>query len=148
MSAVRVYVRGIDKVKSLRTVIGCYDIKCISILYRYPFKSLTKVLRKFILGITQFLWHTAPEIISECSIHHRGKGHLTQRPYRPGSLSRRKELRISIHVCCVCVNIPAVKGLVNLCLQVFIIHLCHPIEVREFSVDVVYDLGFRRMFGE
>ena len=46
------------------------------------------------------------------------------------------------------VKVTAVKGFVDLDLEVSVIDLSDPVEVRQLHVDVIDDLGFCRRLGE
>ena len=134
--------------EGLLAVVCLDNVQRIPVLDGHVLQSLADLLGEFILGIPDLLWHTAAEVISKGSVHHCGEGHLAQSPYRPCPLCRGEEFRVGVDMPCMGMKVTAVKGFINLGLQVLVIDLSDPVEVRQLHVDVVDDFGFRRRLGK
>ncbi len=129
-------------------VICLYDIEGVPVLYRDMFKPSADLLGELILGVLDFLRHPASEIIPERAVHHPCERHLAECPDRPGPLGWGEEFRVCVDVGRMGVDVTAVQGFVNLRLEVTVIDLRSPVEVRQLHIDVVNYLRLGRGLGE
>lgn len=134
--------------KSIRGIVAGNHIERIAVLDRHVLQPKADPLRELILGIAHLFRHGAIEVVSKRAVEHRGERHFAQRPNSPGPLDRSEELRIGVDMRRVRMEIPTVQGFLDLLLQFGIADLGHPVEVSQFHIEVVDNLGLGRTLGK